>query len=108
MPETRETANASEQETPEPWRQVAELQAEIDRLQRELDARSTEDVRTWLKVVGEETRMLTNMRNTLSWRVTRPLRLARTVQIKMREIGLVRTSQLAVADLRRRYAGRRR
>ena len=52
--------------------------------------------------------MLASMTNTLSWRITRPLRLARTVQIKMKEIGLVRTSQLAVADLRRRYAGRRR
>ena len=108
MPETRETADAAELKPTPQSRQVEEMQAEIDRLQRELDARSNEDVRTWLKVVGEETRMLASMTNTLSWRITRPLRLARTVQIKMKEIGLVRTSQLAVADLRRRYAGRRR
>jgi hypothetical protein len=108
MPETRETVDAAERKSTPQSRQVEEMQAEIDRLQRELDDRSNEDVRTWLKVVGEETRMLARMTSTLSWRITRPLRLARTVQIKMKEIGLVRTSQLAVADLRRRYAGRRR
>ncbi|MEJ3403529.1 hypothetical protein WDJ51_02170 [Rathayibacter sp. YIM 133350] len=84
------------------------LRAEIVRLQSELDQRAGAELSTWLKIVRDESRLLRDIRNTLSWRVTKPLRAARVVQLKVAEVGLVRTSQLAVADLRRRYRGRRR
>jgi hypothetical protein len=39
------------------------------------------------------------MESTLSWRVTRPLRLFRSVQLRASQIGYVRASQLAAARL---------
>jgi len=87
---------------------IRELEAEIARLQAEIDRRSDDDLRTWIKAVRDEGRMVREMQKTLSWRVTRPLRLARFLQLKVAEIGVAKTSQLAVADLRRRYLGRRR
>ncbi|WP_127792908.1 hypothetical protein [Agromyces sp. LHK192] len=87
---------------------VVELEREVERLRGELDRRAEDDLRTWIRAVRDEDRILRDMQQTLSWRITRPLRLARVVQLKVAQVGVVRTSQLAVADLRRRYAGRRR
>lgn len=91
--------------TPE---RFAEVVAERDRLQSELDMRANESIGSWLNVVSTESRILGEMQKTLSWRVTKPLRLIRKVQVKVSELGLARFSQLAVADLRRRFQGSRR
>jgi hypothetical protein len=42
------------------------------------------------------------MENSLSWRITRPLRLARVLGRKSRELGILPTVQLAAVELARR------
>ncbi|WP_166786538.1 hypothetical protein [Cryobacterium sp. TMT1-19] len=87
---------------------LADSEAERDRLRNELDARSNESVESWLEVVGTESRILGQMHGTLSWRITKPLRFVRKVQLKAAQVGVAQVAQLAVADLRRRFTGRRR
>ena len=87
---------------------MAEVESERDALQAELDARANESIASWLTVVGTESRILGEMQNSVSWRVTKPLRLIRKVQLKVSQVGIGQVSQLAVADLKRRYSGRRR
>jgi hypothetical protein len=87
---------------------LAEVQAERDALRAELDARANDSVGSWLEVVGNESRILGEMHKTVSWRVTKPLRFLRKVQLKVSEVGLAKVSQLAVADFQRRFKGRRR
>lgn len=87
---------------------LAQVEEERDRLRAELDAQANASIASWLDVVGVESRVLGDMQNSVSWKVTKPLRVVRKVQIKVAEVGVARTSQLAVADLKRRYLGRRR
>jgi len=87
---------------------LAQVEAERDRLRDELDARSNESVESWLAVVGTESRILGQMHGTLSWRITKPLRFVRKVQLKTAQVGVSQVAHLAVADLRRRFIGRRR
>jgi hypothetical protein len=82
--------------------------SERDRLRAELDARANTEVASWLTIVADESRALREIQQTLSWRITKPLRLVRKVQKKTTEVGVVAVSQLAVADLRRRFRGSRR
>jgi hypothetical protein len=107
MPDTKQPARALAGDA-ETERRIRELEDEVVRLQAEIDRRSGDDLRTWIRAVRDEGRLVRDMQKTLSWRVTRPLRLARFLQLKVAEIGVMKTSQLAVADLRRRYLGRRR
>jgi hypothetical protein len=78
-----------------------EAEAEIARLRRVNDALMNESLNTWLTVVGDEARALAEVYSTVSWRVTRPLRLARQVQRKAAEIGVSETASVVVARLRR-------
>ena len=82
--------------------------SERDRLRAQLDARANIEVASWLTIVADESRALRDIQQTLSWRITKPLRLVRKVQKKTTEVGVVAVSQLAVADLRRRFRGARR
>lgn len=77
-------------------------------LRAELDAQANQSIASWLNVAGTESRILGDMQNTLSWRVTKPLRIVRKIQVKFAQVGVAQFSQLAVADLKRRYLGRRR
>ena len=108
MPETNDEPGHGSAPGAGDERHVIELEAEVRRLQGELDRRAGEDLRTWIKAVRDEGRLVRDMQKTLSCRVTRPLRVARFLQLKVAEVGVMKTSQLAVADLRRRYLGRRR
>lgn len=56
----------------------------------------------WLIVTSSVTDYLRDMTMTFSWRVTRPLRMARKYQRKAAEIGYVPASQLAAVALARR------
>lgn len=82
--------------------------SERDRLRSDLDARANAEVASWLTIVADESRALREIQQTLSWRITKPLRLVRKVQKKANEVGVYQVSQLAVADLRRRFRGSRR
>jgi len=56
----------------------------------------------WLLVTSAVTDALRDMQQTLSWRVTRPLRRFRTLQRKVESVGIVPAGQLAAAELARR------
>jgi hypothetical protein len=49
----------------------------------------------WILVTSHSTDALRAMQASLSWRVTRPLRVFRTFSFKAREIGVVPTGRLA-------------
>lgn len=56
----------------------------------------------WLVVTTSVTGALHDIQQTVSWKVTRPLRLGRLLQRKVSEVGAVPASQLAAAALARR------
>ncbi len=56
----------------------------------------------WLRVTSSVTDAVTEIQSTVSWRVTRPLRLTRMMQRKVSEIGVVPASRLAAVALAKR------
>ena len=56
----------------------------------------------WLILADHVTRTQRAMEQTLSWRVTKPLRLARTFQLKSAEIGVLPASRLAAVAVAQR------
>ncbi|MDQ1610039.1 MAG: hypothetical protein QOE16_2771 [Microbacteriaceae bacterium] len=79
---------------------LAEAESELDRLRRENDQLVNESLSTWLLVVDEESSALAQVYATLSWRITRPLRITRQLQLKVREVGVRRTAGFAAARLK--------
>jgi hypothetical protein len=53
----------------------------------------------WILITSHSTDALRAMQSTVSWRVTRPLRVVRTYSYKSREIGLASTGRLAAHAL---------
>jgi hypothetical protein len=82
--------------------QLATAQAEIEELRRTNDALANQSLNTWLVVVSDEARALSQVYSTLSWRITKPLRLARQVQIKVKEVGVTETAAVVGAGVKRR------
>jgi hypothetical protein len=103
--ETAPSASASPKRSNVTTR-LAEAEAEIARLRRTNDALMNQSLNTWLAVVGDEARALALVYSTLSWRVTRPLRLARQLQIKAKEVGISETASVVAARLKRRSGSR--
>jgi hypothetical protein len=64
------------------------LRAELDELREAI-------LEDWIFVTTRNVDAIRAMQRTVSWRVTRPLRLFRSAQRKASEIGYVRASQLA-------------
>jgi hypothetical protein len=60
-----------------PAERIAELEAERDRLQAELDSIANRATDRWLGAAQFESKALAAMQQTVSWRVTRPLRAVR-------------------------------
>jgi hypothetical protein len=85
---------------------LAAAENEIQRLQAANDALMNESLNTWLAVVGDESRTLAEVYSTLSWRITRPLRLVRQVQRKVADVGAAETTSLVTARVKQRL-GRR-
>jgi hypothetical protein len=59
---------------------VAELEAERDALQNELDSIVNRAADRWLSAVQFESKALAAIQQTVSWKVTKPLRAVRTLQ----------------------------
>lgn len=49
----------------------------------------------WATVVESHAGMIRTMQQSLSWKVTRPLRLARSYQFKVREVGMLNATRIA-------------
>ncbi|WP_411699843.1 hypothetical protein [Conyzicola sp.] len=80
---------------------LKQSEAERERLQREVDQLSTIALSKWL-LVAHHQQSHAAITQTLSWRITRPLRTARQVQMKISEVGVAGTAQVVVATLRKR------
>lgn len=85
-----------------PPRSSAEA-SELAVLQAELDAYRNGVVDRWLDVTLSEGRIAREYENSLSWRVTRPLRLARRGFSAVRTMGPVAVARIV---LERRRSGR--
>jgi len=106
-PEDSPPARARTSSRPTVSQRLAEAEAEIERLRRSNDALMNQSLNTWLVVVSDEARALSQVYSTVSWRITRPLRVARTVQTKVREVGVTETAAVVAATVKRRLATRR-
>jgi hypothetical protein len=60
----------------------------------------------WLTMTSNVTDALRDIQQTISWRVTRPLRAARTFSLKANDIGVVPASRLAAIEVARRLRRR--
>ena len=60
----------------------------------------------WLTVTSNVSDALRDIQQTVSWRVTRPLRAAKTFSRKAEEVGVVPAGRLAAVEVARRL-GRR-
>lgn len=85
---------------------LAAAESQIEQLKAANDALMNESLNSWLTVVGDESRILGEVYSTLSWRITRPLRLVRQVQRKVAEVGAAETTSLVAARVKQRL-GRR-
>jgi hypothetical protein len=84
-------------------------QSEAERavLQREVDQLSSTALSKWLLIAHRESSHVA-MTQTLSWRITKPLRAVRMVQRKVSEVGVASTARVVVSTLqsRRKKAAR--
>jgi hypothetical protein len=87
--------------------QLKLAEAERQRLQREVDALSAAALSKWLLIAHRESSHAA-MTQTLSWRITKPLRAVRLVQRKVSEVGVASTARVVVSTLqsRRKKAAR--
>lgn len=79
---------------------LKQSEAERARLQREVDQLSEAALSKWLLIAHRESSHVA-MTQTLSWRITKPLRDLRLVQRKVTEVGMVRTAKVVVGTLQR-------
>ena len=80
---------------------LKQSEAERIRLQREVDSLSEAALSKWLLIAHRESSHVA-MTQTVSWRITKPLRAVRIVQRRVAEVGVVETAHVVAATLQRR------
>jgi len=80
---------------------LKQSEAERERLQHEVDELSTIALSKWLLVAHHQTSQAAIMQS-LSWRVTKPLRTVRQVQLKVSDVGVAQTARVVVTTLQKR------
>jgi hypothetical protein len=81
---------------------MSRLAPEDNAAERELAELREAVLDDWLHAIEGVSGEIQKMENSLSWRITRPLRLARVLGRKSRELGILPTVQLAAVELARR------
>lgn len=82
-----------------------------DELREQLDALLNDPLDTWLEGIhfgGGAGVSAVGFENTLSWKVTKPLRLARTFQIRVGQLGFPGAVKHSARFVQRRLGGRTR
>lgn len=81
---------------------LEELEHENVRLRGIVDDYANGVVRDWLVSADAFASVVPDVHGTLSWRITRPLRQARAVQLKVAEIGLAPSARLIATRVAQR------
>lgn len=97
-------ASAESVESPEPRTQAEELA----RLRAQVDALLNDPFDEWVERIQVGGVTVTGFERTLSWRVTKPLRLVRTFQIRVDQLGLPGAIGHSARFVKRRLSGRTR
>lgn len=85
-------------------KRLAAAEAERDELRARVNADLNDTVTDWLVSVVAYATVVPDVHNTVSWRVTRPLRLVRTFQLKVSQVGLRPAVGIVASRARRRLA----
>ena len=81
---------------------------ELEILRNERDALLENDISTWLHFVKNDATSLRHFQNSISWRITKPVRLVGKFSRKLKEVGIVATVSLALAAITARVRRRSR
>ncbi|AZZ55792.1 hypothetical protein [Rathayibacter iranicus] len=82
--------------------------AELARLRTQVDALLNDPLDEWVKRIQVGGVTASGFERTLSWRVTKPLRLVRTFQIRVEQLGLPGAVGHSARFVKRRLSGRAR
>lgn len=85
---------------------TGESQSELSIVRAERDALLNHDVDVWLETVIERSVSVADFQRSLSWRITKPLRLLRGYQIRVTRDGFLSTNAQAFDLLRKRLIRR--
>lgn len=83
------------------------MTAEADDTEARLNELRDAVLADWVRVTADHAGALRDMQNSLSWRITRPLRLARTYQMKASEAGVLEATRIAAAMVASKVGARR-
>ena len=95
------TPEATAPAKPTLTQRLKQSEAERERLQREVDELSAIALSKWLLVAHHQTSQAAIVQS-FSWRVTKPLRTVRHVQLKVTEVGVAETAKVVVTALQKR------
>lgn len=107
QPAVNESSQAGTSETAGTSQSLDELRAERDRIREELDEYKQASLTDWMVIAHTENRILGDMQNTISWKVTKPLRAARRFQLMAAERGLGEASRAGLTYVSRRLSRKR-
>lgn len=79
---------------------IAELQAEIADLRSQLDQIDNQSLDSWLTAMQRSGVAMRDFEASLSWRMTRPLRFLRRVQVAIGDVGVGGVTSIALGRLR--------
>lgn len=88
-----------------------ELRTELADLRVELAELRDRETHYWLSAVRSEyseSVVILALRNSVSWRITKPLRLAQGLRLKIKRVGVVRSIRLSGTYFRNRLANQKR
>jgi len=87
------------------------LRAQVAELAAELAVLRDREAAHWLSAVQSEyaeSTIIVSMRNSVSWRVTKPLRAVQAIRLKVKRVGVARSIRLSGGYVKNRVAARRR
>ena len=88
-----------------------ELRAQVEELSAELAVLRDREAEHWLSAVQSEyaeSTIIVALRNSVSWRVTKPLRAVQAIRLKVKRVGVARSVRMSGGYVKNRIAARRR
>ena len=88
-----------------------DLRARLAELTAEVGVLRDREAEHWLSAVQSEyaeSTIIVSMRNSVSWRVTKPLRAVQAVRLKVRRVGIARALRMSGGYLTKKISARSR